>query len=223
LNEETKDRGLYGGVKLKILGLLSFFCAALVLNGCSTGPFLKPYAAIGEYNTENPACPGAENVLEIGIPGYDWLIIRVLAKEPTKYRPEGTRLIAYVMPDLYKHSDSGGSWPLFPSEEERVRKERLVSERKSKSVEVSFSRTTAIITLSNGSQSTVELPFFQKPYKYPSVKYYGIWGPEAVIANEKLDDFTVELPSLLIDGVEFVIPTIEFKVTESKYAPVLNC
>jgi hypothetical protein len=208
---------------LKIVGLLSFFCVVLVLNGCGTGPFLKPYAPIGKYNTENPACSGAENVLEIELPGYEWLIFRVLAKEPTKYRPEGTRLIAYVMPDLYKHPDSGGSWSLFPSEEERMRKERLVSERESKSVEVSFSRTTAIITLSNGSQSTVELPFFQKPYKYPSVKHYGIWGPETVIANKKLDAFIVQLPSLLIDGAEFVIPPVEFKVSESKYAPVLNC
>jgi len=194
-----------------------------VLSGCSTGPFLKPYAPIGTYSTENPACPGAENVLEVDLPRYDWLIFRVLAKETTKYQPEGTRLIAYVMPKLYKHPDSNVNWSLFPSEEERALKERLISERKSQNIEISFSSSEAIVTFLDGSQSVVELPFFQEPYRYPSGKYYGIWGPEAVIAPKKLEEFTVKFPSLIIDGEEFVVPSIQFKVSESTYAPVLNC
>jgi hypothetical protein len=195
----------------------------LVLAGCSTGPYLKPYGPVGWYSTENPACPGAEKVLEFSLPNYDWLIFRILAKQPTKYQPEGTKLIAYVRPVHYRHPEPSGTWSLFPSEQERKLKENLISERKTQEIDISFSRSSAIVIFSDGSQTSVELPFFQQPYKLPSGKYYGIWGPEAVISSNKLEAFTVKLPFLFVNGEKVIIPPIEFKVSESKYAPVLNC
>lgn len=208
---------------LSIKRLILFFCAALVLAGCSTGPYLKPHAPIGWYSTENPACPGAEEVLEFSLPKYDWLVFRILAKQPTKFQPEGTKLIAYVRPVLYKHPEPNGSWSLFPSEQERQTKDSLISERKSQDIEISFSNSSAIVIFSDGSKAIIELPFFQQPYKLPSDNYYSIWGPEVVISPNKLEDFTVELPLLYVNGKEFSIPPIRFKVSESKYAPVLNC
>ena len=195
----------------------------MVLSGCSTGPYLKPYASLGWYNTENPACPGEEEVLEFSLPDYDWVIFRVLAKQQTKYQPEGTKLIAYILPRIYKHPEPNGSWSLFPSEEERKNKDKIISKRKAEHIEVLFSGSSATVVLPDGTEKIVELPFFQEPYKLPSGKYYGIWGPEAIIPKEKLDAFDVILPTLYINGKEFKIPTINFKISENTYAPVLNC
>ena len=195
----------------------------MVVAGCSTGPYLKPHASIGWYSTENPACPGAEEVLEFSLPKYDWLVFRILAKQPTKFQPEGTKLIAYVMPVLYKHPEPNGSWSLLPSDQEKKIKESLVSERRSQDIEITFSGSSAIVIFSDGGEETTELPFFQKPYRLPSDKYYGIWGPEVVISQNKLESFTVKLPLLYVNGEEFSVPPIEFKVSKNKYAPVLNC
>lgn len=208
-------------MSIKRINLLS--CAAFILAGCSTGPYLKPSASIGWYSTENPACSGAEKVLEFSLPDYDWLIFRVLARQPTKRHPEGTKLIAYVRPVLYRHPEPNGTWSLFPSEQEKKTKESLIAERKSQHVEISFSSAVATIIFLDGSESQVELPFFQQPYQLPSDESYGFWGPEVVISPENLEYFTVKLPPLFINGEEVTIPPIEFKVSESTYVPVLNC
>ena len=214
---------LCAGTKLNITKLIFIFFACIVLAGCSTGRYLKPYSSIGGYSTENPACPGAERVLEFSLTNYDWIVFRVLAKQPTKYQPAGTQLIAYVMPKLYKHPEPDGSWSLFPSKAEKQIKENLISERKSQNIEITFERSSATIILSDGNKTQVELPFYQKPHKVLSDKYYGIWGPEVIISPNKLEAFTVNLPPIYINGKKQIIPPIEFRISSGKYAPVLNC
>lgn len=203
--------------------LLIFFFATILLAGCSTGPYLKPHAEIGWYSTENPACPGAEEVLEFSLANYDWLIFRVLAKQPTKWHPDGTKLIAYVRPLFHKHPDPNRSWSMFPSQAEKRTYEALLAERISEKIEIFFSESYATIILSDGSELKVELPFFQKLYKLPSDEYYGIWGPEALISPNKLEDFTVIFPVLYVNGDEFIIPPIHFKLSRGRFSPVLNC
>lgn len=208
---------------MKTKHLLLILCALLVMSGCSTGPYLKPHASIGWYSTENPACPGAEQVLEFSLGDYDWLVFRVLAKHPTKFHPEGTRLIAYVSPSIYMHPDPNYSRPLFRSEEEKFFIEKLAAERRSQNIEITFSNSLATIIFSDGHETNVELPFFSQPYNYSTSEYYGPWGPEVVISTEKLEEFAVKFPAVYVNGEEIRIPIITFKIDKDKYAPVLNC
>lgn len=208
---------------MNIKRLILFFSATLILVGCSTGPYLKPHAEIGWYNRENPSCPGAEEVLEFSLANYDWLIFRVLARQPTKWRPEGTKLIAYVRPLYLKHPDPNKSWSMFPSQAEMNTRESLVSKRRAEEIEISFSESYVTIILFDGSELKVEMPFFDQPYKLPSDEYYGIRGPEALISSSKLENFTVIFPVLYVNGDEFIIPPIHFKISRDMYAPVLNC
>ncbi|GAB2901705.1 hypothetical protein GCM10027180_34820 [Microbulbifer echini] len=162
-------------------------------------------------------------VLEFSLGDYDWLVFRVLAKHPTKRHPEGTKLIAYVHPLIYKHPDPNYSRPLFRSKDEKLFMQKLAAEHKSQTIEITFSSSLATIIFSDGIETEVELPFFSQPYNYSTSEYYGIWGPEVVISTEKLEAFTVKFPTVYVNGEEIRIPLITFRIDQNKYAPVLNC
>ena len=150
---------------------------------------------MGSYSTVNPSCPGAKKVLEIRPVNNKSLTVRVHAELPNKPHSDGTRLIVNV---------------IFRGVTERV------------TVEAEF--PYAQVTLQNGEVKSVLLPFFEKPYIHGESDYkYGYWSPESLISAGSVENFTVLLPTIYIDGQQVNLPTVEFKLDQDKYYPVLNC
>lgn len=195
------------------------------MGACSTGQYLKPAAPGGTYNTENPACPGAEEVIEFNPTGDNWIIFRVLSKLPNKFNPEGTRLIAYFRFVYHMPEEPQSTWTsLFPSEEEREEQRQLVEHRQQMPLLISAESSDATIVLPDGSTKTVSLPFFEEPYDPNKVESpYNIWGPEVLISPHRLENFKVVFPAIFFNGEKLDIPPVSFGISGGTYAPVLNC
>ena len=195
------------------------------LIGCSTGPYLKPEAIGGIYSTENPACSGAEEVIEFHPTGDNWIVFRVLSKLPNKASSEGTKLIAYFRFIYFKPNESAGIMSaMFPSKEEQQKQTQLIESRKNLPLLISSSNAIATILLPNGSSEKVSLPFFERPYDPNKIENpYGIWGPATVISPDRLENFTVIFPTIYFNGEELDIPPVKFGIDHGKFAPVLNC
>lgn len=204
----------------RCLGLL----LTLTLGGCSTGPYLKPEAANGTYNTENPTCPGPQQVIEFRPADETWIVFRVLAKLPNPYSPEGTKLTAYFRFIYLLPEPPRTSWSLFPSEAEKEEKKNLLERRKHQRLEITASSPFATIVLPDGTRTQVALPFLEKPYNHSEdPRAHGIWGPQVVISPKMLDNFTVIFPDIFLNGKKLDIPPVKFGISKDVYAPVLNC
>jgi hypothetical protein len=189
-----------------------------LLVGCSTGPYLRPEALTGTYSTENPACPGAQEALDLPATPYDWITFRVLAKLPD-HNGNGTRLVAYFRFDYLKPPPPREAWGFFADDE----RERLVQERRALDILITYSGSSATVVEDNGTKTQVVLPFFEKSFNHKIDKWYGIWGPEVLISQKSLNNFTVILPDAFINGTRIQLPPVTFRVHEETYAPVLNC
>ena len=197
----------------------------LGLGACSTGPYLKPEAESGTYtyNTENPACPGPQQVMEFQLADEKWIVFRVLAKLPNPYSPEGTKLTAYFRIIYLLPEPPRTSWSLFPSNAEMEERKSLL-ERRINQIEITASSPFATILLPDGTKTQVSLPFLEKPYNHSKdPRDYGIWGPQVLISPKALESFTVIFPNIFLNGKKLNIPPVKFGISKDTYAPVLNC
>ena len=195
----------------------------VVLGGCSTGPFLKPEATGGNYNRENPSCPGALEVFEFRPTSQPWVVFRTLAKLPNRYSPEGTQLIAYFEFQYLLPEPPRMSWSLFPNESEREEKKNLVELRKSRKITISTSSPLATILFPDGSSTQISLPYFESSHDSNQGDQFGVWGPKVLVSPKALDSFTVIFPEIFINGSKLDIPPVKFTVSKGRFTPVLNC
>ena len=205
-----------------------FLCLCLLLlvaiSGCSTGPYLKPEAAGGTYNTQNPACPGPQQVIEFRPADEKWIVFRVLAELPKPYSPEGTKLTAYFQFIYLFPEPPRTSWSLFPGDTEKEERKNLLAERKKQRIEITASSPFATILLPDGTKTQVLLPFLEKPYNSnEDPRDHGIWGQGVIIAPKALESFTVIFPDIFLNGKKLDIPPIKFSISKDTYVPVLNC
>jgi hypothetical protein len=210
---------------MKSIVLLSCMLILVELLGCSnTEDYLKPQVPVGKYNRENPACPGVEDVIEMRPTGKDWIIFRVSAKLPDEYHPEGTKLFAHFQ-FAYRQPDTvDGTWPLFPSAEEKERQKQLFEKRESEELLITASSPFASIVLPDGGTTNVSLPFFEKAFNHKEAENpHTLWGPEVLISPRSLENFKVIFPEIFLNGRKLDIPPVEFGKSRGTYGTVLNC
>jgi len=210
---------------MKPFAHMLYLSACIILLGCSTGDYLKPIAPYGQYSTENPACPGAEEVIELLPTDRDWIFFRAAAKLPNKFDPEGTKLIVYFRFVYYHLGPEVSAWSsLFPSAEVQEKRNKLFEARANEDIIISAASPIATIVLPDGNTTTVSLPFFEKPFNHKEVEYPNtVRGPEVLISPDRLENFKVIFPDIFFNEIKLDIPPVEFRRSRGTYAPVLNC
>lgn len=204
----------------RALWLLLLIC----LGGCSTGLYPKPEASFGNYSTDNPACPGPQQVMEFQSTDGNWIVFRVLAKLPNPNSHEGTKLTAYFRFIYFLPESSRKSWSLLPSDAEREEEKNLVERRKNQPIEITASNPFVTVLLPDGTKTQVSLPFLDRPYNQSQDPAdHGIWGPKVINAPKALASFAVIFPDIFINGKKLNIPPVKFVISKDTYVPVLNC
>jgi len=191
---------------------------AAVVVGCSTGPFLRPEAASGSFSAVNPACPGAQEVIEFTPQSQYWVVLRVYATLPGQYGSRGTELRVHFW---FRYLKGSPWWSvMFPTPVER---NRLFQERSRRTYLVTVSKPTVTIVLPDGSAREIPIPIFSKPYDPKNEGPIDFWANGVQVSPEELDSFTAIFPEVYVNGERLEVSPIQFKKAEDRYAPVLNC
>lgn len=188
---------------------------AAVITGCSTGPYLKPAADAGSYSTVNPACPGAQEVIEFSPEKQPWVLLRIYATTPKRWNSKGTELRVHFW---FKYLKGESTSLFFLTDEQR----KLIKERSSKDYLVTASKPTVTVVLPNGSKQEIPIPIFEKPYD-PKNNQISWWANGVQVSPDSLDSFTAIFPDIYVNGEKINVPPIHFQRDEDHYAPVLNC
>lgn len=188
----------------------------VIIAGCSTGPFLKPSSSLGSYSTVNPACPGAQEVIEFSPEKQPWVLLRVYATPPGRYNSKGTELRIHFWFQYLKGEPQPSLFFLTDKEK------KLINERSSKDYVATTSKPTVTVVLPNGNKREIIIPAFEKPFDAQR-ELVEWWGNGVQISPDSLDSFTVIFPDIYVNGEKIAVPPIHFQKTEDHYAPVLNC
>jgi len=190
--------------------------------GCSTGPFLRPTAAIGTYSTVNPACPGAQRVVEFAPKNQYWVLLRVYATQPEgNYKSNGTELRVHVDLKYWKGFELP-AMGIFASDKTWNDRKKLIRERSELDYIVTASSPFVTVYTPDGKSQQILVPIFQKPHD-PKNHRVGWWDHGVQISPKRLDDFKVIFPDIFVNGEKIEVPPIHFRMDNEYYAPVLNC
>jgi hypothetical protein len=189
-----------------------------ILCGCSTGVYLKPTAESGVLTTINPSCPGAEEVITFSPKQTEWVEIRIYALSASRYvgmteNGTGTELHIEL---LLKRGLSLSLINRFGEEFERRNKATYT-----------FRADSSQITLIESGGKTIKLPvkMFEEDHNFsPRYEQNLMLAKESIkLSDRELMRFSVDLPTIYINGEPLKISPIIFKNFEDWYFPVLNC
>jgi hypothetical protein len=192
------------------LRLYVFLFISVLVSSCSSGVFLRPSTTGGELVKSNPACPGPKNGIEFSFKNKDWLHLRIFALLP-RQTGDGTRLAFEVMiyPSL---SLPKSKWQI---DEFKNRKHDIYL--------FSASKPEVVLIRANGSKSTIHAQVFSGERRLQPNDTSYLLEDRIILSDVELTNFTVELPSISIDGESIDIPPIHFTPDQEFQAPVLNC
>ncbi len=206
----------------RIYVCLAFISAVLMGCSASTGPFLKPHAATGSYDTVNPACPGERRVVNFSPDKQYWVVLRVYATQPgDEFKSNGTELRVFI--DLRYHAGLP-SLGMFASEDQKKDLEARLKERTDLDYVVTASKPYITVLTPDGQTQDFHIPIFENPYDPRKNSTTGRWyAPGVKISNGRLNQFKVILPEVFVNEEKIEISPIEFRETVESYALVLNC
>ncbi len=186
-----------------------FLLIFILICGCSTGTFLRPTATKGEFAKANQACPGPNNVIQFSPKNNDWVHFRVSALLPRQTGRE-TQLSIEVRTQV----GLGLPRSEWKGEEFKHRAQHRFL----------FSALKPEITLvkADGSKTTIYVQLFWGERNLESNTTLLV-SDKIILSQEELTNFTIEFPTIFIDGESMYIPPIHFAPDQEFEAPVLNC
>lgn len=187
---------------------LSVALLCLSVSACSfTNTFYQPDTNIGKVERFTPVCTGGSGeVRGVSFPvvGTDDVVIRVFALMPhqfsAKSSSKSTRLVVQL----------GAIEKVWPA---------LIRTTRTLPRPVTFARTLGSVEVIVPRRPVTMFPFD----RLAGPGTIAEWTSDSFeLALEKLDEFSVQLPTLTVEGKEQVFPLLKFKSAQETYYAV-NC
>jgi hypothetical protein len=189
--------------------LYVFLFISTLICGCSTGTFLRPTASNGEFVKANQACPRPNGVIQFTPKNKDWVHFRVYALLP-RQTGSGTQLNIEVQTQV------GLGLPRSEWKGEEFKR------RAQHRFLFSASKPEVVLVRANGSKTTIYVQLFWGERNLESNTILLV-SDKIILSQEELTNFTIEFPTIFIDGESMDIPQIHFAPDQELEAPVLNC
>ena len=179
------------------------------LIACSTGPFLRPIAPVGDLVRWNPACPEPLNVLSLTPAQTTWVHLRIYATLRSKYQPddelhiEVRTQVGLGMPRAEWNTDE-------------------FTRRAAKHFTLSATSPVITIIMPDGTSRQMPVDLFKGEHDFHS-NTIELAHEDVPVPGVSLEESEVRFPTVQIDGQPIVVPPIRFQRDEEWYFPVLNC
>lgn len=173
---------------------LPLLLALLALTACSTGPYLQPEANSGQLRGIDRTCPGAKQALQYFNADRTESVL-VYAALPTSSRSGATELRLFT-------------WSY--------------GQRGAKPARISADSPDVELKLPSGDRRSIRIPLLDSGFLSNDPRINSR-SSGARLYEGDLDDFTLFLPVIRVNGEALAIPPIRFHKTQSRYAPVFNC
>jgi len=192
------------------------YCLILLLlgvSGCSTTEtFMRPISDVGFTSTVNPSCPGVSEVLNLTAQDQWWAPIRVYATDA--YSIQGM--------ELRIHAGIEYRGPLRPQKYAGKKIRELIQKTSGIKHTVEASSPYVTVQIPNKKDKKYFVPLFAQPYVIED-NGIGRWDSGILISEGIIDNFTVLLPEITINGEKVRVSSILFSKSKEKYTWVLNC
>ena len=173
---------------------------------------MRPISDVGFTSTVNPSCPGVGEVLNLTAENQWWARVRVYATEA--YSDQGV--------ELRIHAGLDYKGPLRPQKYAGKKIRELIEETKNIKHTVEASSPYVTVQIPNKIDQEYLIPLFSQPYVIEDYEI-GRWDSGILISEGTINNFTVLLPEIRINGEKVRVSSILFRKSEEKYAWVLNC
>jgi hypothetical protein len=183
--------------------------ALLVLAACHE-VYLRPTASSGERARVYPPCPGALSVIQFAPSAERWVHLRVYVERSV--RPDfPSRLVV----ELYSDPKEGLSFWGWHSNPEYVRRRDRQYEFRAESPQI-------VLTYPDGQRTVLTSKLLTGVHHLES-RTTRLASEQFTISDGPIDEFSIELPAVNIDGERVEIPPVHFSLDGATYMPVINC
>jgi len=190
-------------------GLFTLIGTAVLSAGCATTLYYKPTATSGEITEQSYGCPGPKNVLQFSPSDISWVHLRVYVSATTASLP-GTRL------HIEFHTQIGLGVNDIKSDEFQRRAHRTFK--------LTTDSSRIVLIGSDGKQSVLTSQLLSGTTILQSTHRNIDLGSETLeISEAPIDEFSIQLPTIYIDGSKIEVPLISFKLVKGTYEWTLNC
>ncbi|MDH4563189.1 hypothetical protein [Pseudomonas sp. BN411] len=204
---------------------------ALLISGCSTGPYLHPEAVTGALRSANRTCPGALEARWYGVKDpapFSGVVAAVIhAKLPgtPEWDPATESIISAVDTKLVIKfwlypNRAKPFWALSTEAKGKARKAYDEQQRAAEGPAViSVSSPYIVLVSSYGERRKIQINI-QGSFDANSQENKAI---SVSLSNGKIDNFLVIFPEFFVNGEGFNISPVNFRIKEDTYVPVMNC